>query len=238
MQLDPIIKRKLRQDLLRGLGEPFTGNPLKFWSWKNQISVRLGEAECGSFDSLLIMKANTVGPPNDLVSGLIDSGSHDPSGTLLKVWQELERRFGSSVLVAQSLLNKIDNIPHVKGNNNVIQLEDILAVCQGVLSNMAHCHELRVFDLQSGMKMIWQKLPDDFIVRWRKRWHNKITVSNFPPNFADFVEYFEGYISELSTPGFLSQPPSRERMIRTTVTRETERCLYHEAEGHLSLIHI
>ena len=56
-RLDPVTRQQLKQDLLRGLGDPFDGTPTAFWPWQQQISTRLLESECSALDSLHILQA-------------------------------------------------------------------------------------------------------------------------------------------------------------------------------------
>ena len=233
--LDPVSRRQLKQDLLRGLEDPFDGSPELFWSWQQQIGRRLLEAEVGSLDSLHILKANTKCRPKQVISRRIAAGSHNPKETLSQVWKDLRKRFGASSSVAESLMSQLNDLPPIKHNNQTQQLEDMLDMCRIILSNMGNCSELNFFNLHRGMKTIWSKLPAGFETKWRKSSNRYEDKRGSAPNFKYFIAQLEEYVSDVSTPAspMLNQrSKSPGRQIRCLRTEVEMRCVYHEVKGH------
>ena len=89
-RLDSTSRRQLKQDLIRGIGDPFDGSPEHFWAWQQQMSNKLMEAECSALDSTYILKANSVGRPKKLVTDYLAAGSASPTQTLADMWSALK----------------------------------------------------------------------------------------------------------------------------------------------------
>ena len=68
---------QLRQELLRGFGEPFNGRIELFWSWRETITSRIKEIEASPSDELEILKANTRGEPNEIIQDFAIAGTFD-----------------------------------------------------------------------------------------------------------------------------------------------------------------
>jgi hypothetical protein len=237
--LDPISRQQLRQELLRGLGESFSGDPQRFWCWHQQISTRLLEAEAGSLDSMYILQANTSGRPKKVIDEALAAGIGSPRENLASVWKTLRRRFGANELVAESLLSKLEALPPARGASQVSQMEDILGICKHILFNMGHCHELQFMELQRGKKLVWEKFPQSFVSKWQREcFLHEEKTSSMPP-FASLVSFIESFIKQLSVPGFCDQAqissrikPCKALLSQAHPPQSEVRCLYHDSAGH------
>ena len=83
--LDTFSRIKLRQELLRGLGDPFDGQIELFWSWRESITSRAIEIGASPSDELQILKANTRGRPHDIIQDFAIAGIISPSSTVSEV---------------------------------------------------------------------------------------------------------------------------------------------------------
>jgi hypothetical protein len=237
-RLDPISRRQLRQDLLKGMDEPFSGVAEYFWCWYHQLERRLHECEAGALDSIHILKANTEGRPNKIVTTHLLAGASRPKDTLHRLLDELKTRFGSNSLVSGALLDKVSAFPQLKSNQTE-RMEDLLDLCMVIQANMDFCGELSLFNLQKGMKIVYSRLPDAYQMQWRKQLFYLEEKQKRSPIFQDFITHFESYIKEMRIPGFFedSMRPAQSKNNRQFKTLHTEvksRCAFHKASGHLT----
>ena len=77
-ELDPVSRHHLKQDLLKGMDDKFSGDPKHYWPWNQQISRRMIEAKVGPMDSMYILRANTTGRPQQIIQDHIAAMSHNP----------------------------------------------------------------------------------------------------------------------------------------------------------------
>ena len=245
--LDPFSKQQLKQSLLKGLGEPFNGEPERYWSWSREMRFRLLEAGVGPLDSLYILQSNSSGRPKKIVSQYISIGSHNPSVTLNNVWNELKKRFGSNVLVSNSLLSRLSQFKPIKSPSHITEMEDLKDLLQLIIANMEMCSELKILNLQRGMKSVWEKFPEQFQRVWRTKSTQFTRRTNEDPNLDFFVKVINEYIDECSNPNFLPTQSARnegpKRYSSTTLQTSTEdkknvekngtsSCVYHNKSGH------
>ena len=170
--LDPVSRRHLKQELLRGSGEPFAGNSEQFWEWKAQILRRMAEAQTGPLDSMYVLQANTSGGPKKLISDKIAAFCRNPKTGLSITWKTLEQRYGNDIIVAQSLLSKLDNFPKIKNMSQVNDINSFYDLCTILQVNLLYCKELSVLNLNQGMSKVWQKMPDNFQHQWQNQFAN------------------------------------------------------------------
>ena len=251
----------MRYDLLRGIGDPFDGTPEHFWSWRNQLSIHLAEADCGPLDTLYVMLHNTSGQPKDLVQNLINTNATDPAVTLQIAWYDLERRFGSETAIARRLLNKLDAFPKIKSPSQTVQMEGLLSLCRSIMGSMQNCSELGVLNYRSGLQRIWEKMPETFINRWRREFIRSVRNNGRTPDLTDLFQSISDFVEEHTDPNFFcgaSYVGSSPRALQTNAVadgsprlrvesldrgqasprRESTRgtsstCLYHQLPGHL-----
>ena len=259
--INPLLRRQVRYDLLRGIGDPFDGTPEHFWSWRNQLSIHLAEADCGPLDTLYVMLHNTSGLPKDLVQNLINTNATDPAVTLQIAWYDLERRFGSETAIARRLLNKLDAFPKIKSPSQTVQMEGLLSLCRSIMGSMQNCSELGVLNYRSGLQRIWEKMPETFINRWRREFIRSVRNNRRTPDLTDLFQSISDFVEEHTDPNFFSGASyvgSSPRALQTNAVadgsprlqvdsldqgqasprRESTRgtsstCLYHQLPGHL-----
>ena len=170
MYVDGVVRSHVRSDLYRGMMEPFDGSPERFWSWKTQLQSHLREASCSAIDTVHIMLKNTTGKPKAIVQDYSDNCCDNPESTLDEVWRELEKRFGSNLLVSRSLLDKLHSFSGVDDPHDIDQMEKLLAICRSARSRMGTCKKLRVLNYQSELRQIWEKMPAQFQQKWQTKY--------------------------------------------------------------------
>lgn len=240
-RMDPHIRYTIKQDLLRGGSVKFDGDPQHFLTWKQNLSRRIRECEPDSLDSIHILLANTAGRPHTMVQHFYSAGISDPDTALRDIWRNLESRFASNRRIADNLIGKINSTVPIKNAKDFHKLEDFLDTCKIIHSNMSHCPELNIFNYTSGMKQVWQKLPEVFQSKWHARYYTHEVHVGFPPDFGLFIEFFEGYLKQTSHPAFASSSyPPANRQVRTLAVMNEVRegndsgkhCFHHNVNNH------
>ena len=104
---------------------------------------------------------------------------------------------------------------------------------------MTSCPELAIFNLQHGMRLIWEKLPDNFQTKWRSRYLRHEYETGSPPDFALLIEFLERFVKEVSHPSFVNvnkTPLYRSVRALVTVNESPEKailnCKYHDSDTH------
>ena len=238
--LDPTSRRQLKQEILRGSGEPFGGNPEHFWEWRNQLERRIAEAQLGPLDTLYVLQANTIGEPKRLVTGNIAAFCRNPQAGLSTTWKTLQQRYGNDIMVAQSLLKKLRDFPLIKNASQINEINRFYDLCTILQANLAHCNELGVLNLSQGMRSIWQKMPDNFQNQWQNRYASHLRRFGSSPDFHALVSFLEEYVEKVNIPAFhadVLSPAARPnntgvRQTRTLFTSSDTTCIYHNKPGH------
>ena len=227
----------LKLQLMNGLGDPFDGSPHLFWCWHHLINMRLLEVNASALDSLFIIKANTTGRPNGLVSDFLVAGVVNPARALEQVWDIFRKRYGSNMLVSKHLKDKILTIQKVEfplSPQKIHIMEDLLSLCRVILANMDRCPDLKYFDLQDGQRDIWSKMPEKFLNKWRREVNISQNEHDSLPSFEQLVSSVSSFIDEHSNPCFLSTETKISKTLHTEIKRKGNRqsCAYHNMSGH------
>ena len=113
--------------------------------------------------------------------------------------------------VSSSLVKKVKEFPLVKGSNQNKQLRDLLHLCRLIDSYMSVCNELRIFNLASGLRDIWSKLPDHLQNKWRT-YGNEYEDRHFGlnPSLSIFIIFLEIQVKEICNPNYEKVGNSRD----------------------------
>ena len=260
--IDPYLRRQLKLELLRGIGEPFDGAPEYFWAWKSRLESQLSEAQTSALETLNVLLSNTVGRPNKMMKDLL-TNCYNPIETLSRAWDDLERRFGTSRRVSDCLNSKLERFPKIEDAGKTQEMEDLLSLCRALTSAMSSCPDLEVLNCRKGLKSVWIKMPEKFIIKWQGISGKIERNQQRSPTLEDLIREISYFIEENSDPLFtevLSKPYSKNH--RTLATEHkpiaeskpieykggvnskgaaaedskedvgNEFCIYHKFKGH------
>ena len=203
-----------------------------------------------SIDTVHIMLKNTTGKPKAILQEYSDNCCDDPESTLDEVWRELEKRFGSNLLVSRSLLDKLHSFSGVDDPQDIDRMEKLLAICRSARSRMGTCKELRVLNYQSELRQIWEKMPAQFQQKWQTKYMRIERETGQSPNLDHLFGAMSEYIDANSHPDFLKKTtkPRSVKVLRTgasphgppetgltDVSRPTDPgkyCIFHNVSGH------
>ena len=181
----------VQQDILKTSIDPFDGEPSYFWPWKNQMEHFLDTFNLSPALSLQSMLKYTTGNPKEMIKQRIETVEKPTNKLLELVWKDLTRRYGALDKVASGLQTKLQHFPVLpKGSGLADQLYSLVNICRRVQFNMKKCHELKIFNYSSGIKVILEKLPEFIVHEWGRlgRKYEKKYKKSHPP-FKFFVDY-------------------------------------------------
>jgi len=227
-----------KRELFKPTLPPFTGEPHRFHAWLNLIMNELSGIDLNPIDQIKVLMANTSGDPLKLIEGLFYAGASHPERALEKIWSSLHRQFGSDIQVSSSLLRKVKEFPAIKYMSQGKDVRELLNICELIDSYKDECNELKIFDLSSGLREIWTKLPDPIINRWRS-FGNQYEKDNFgaSPSLTVFIDFLEDQANEICNPNYEkswsvegTRPKLNLKTFQTNVEPTTEESVIPESE--------
>ena len=198
--LDTFSRIQLRQELLRGHGEPFDGRIELFWSLRETIKSRIIEIDASPSDELQILKANTRCRLNEIIQEFAIAGIVSPHSTVGRVWAGFEQRYGSDVVTCNDLFGKLESFRKIKNPHRIREIENLRRIRWHFSAYSTRFITLKSMDYPHCQKLIWEKMPEDFISRWRKRASNKVLPLSY------LLHELEVFLDEYSDPLFASKP--------------------------------
>jgi len=235
--VDAATQHLVKQELFKQSTAPFDGDPRQYNSWYLLLQNRMKDVNLSPLDVITILLANTGGEPNSRIRDYLAAGAADPERTLQKIWSMLLKEYGASVKVCQAIQKNLDGIQNIRPPNVKIKLKDLVHACRIIEANMPTNTELQIFNLSSGQKKVWTKLPDYLQRKWRSRgFKYGLEMSGSVPPFIELVEFMQRSLDELTDPNYELQ---YERENRKTLSTEANNfsptevsCLYHRKPGH------
>ena len=224
VMVDPYVRHQLKQDLRRGIGEPFDGAaPEKYWAWKLQLMEHIDEARCSAREILLILESNTTGDPRDIIRDSLYTFT-DSQESLAKAVTRLDKRYGSDLVITRAINHKLDKFPKIQKTSQTDKMEKLLSLVRYIMASIPACPELTYLNFREGQKKIWKRMPDDFIRRWRRISSRSEQVENRPPTLECLYEQISDYVNENSDPNFHDDlSPARGKRALATSLAPKER---------------
>ena len=96
-------------------------------------------------------------------------------------------------------------------------MEDLLNLCRIIHNNMHVCPDLRSLEFPQGMKIIWEKMPDAFLGRWRKLFTDTQQRTGTHPKFQYPSEFSVGIHRRI----FQSQFPLRSAALDSEIKQSS-----------------
>ena len=155
------------------------------------------------WDALTILHENTTGKPKKLLEQYLVVGAINPAQTLTDAWNALYERFGTGERIAASISHMLEVFPPIRNKKDHERLGDLLDLCRVVAVNIPFAVELQLYDIPSGIRQLWSKLPDCLQDNWMAVSHaHKEHHFGAPPKLTDFISYLDKKYSELSDPAY------------------------------------
>ena len=117
-------------------------------------------------------------------------------------------------------------------------MEDLLSLCKVMQANMGMCPDLRILELQQGMRDVWEKMPEAFITRWRIVFTSHENKTGSCPSLNIFMNTLSSFVLECSNPNFITENAPSSSFPRNTRALKTVTeafCIFHNLPGHAIL---
>ena len=203
---DPASLHLIKQQLFNKVSQPFAGDPQEFDSWMLALNNRSAGIPLSPFDKLQVLEANTTGEPQKIVKKYMILCARDPSTGLSRCLCALKKKFGSNILVANSLNARLESFQQIKSAHHSKRLTELLDLCEHIELSMPSCNELSIYNTSLGIRKIWLKLPESLQNSWRSVCDN-YRMHNFDshPSFGVFVEFLTQKTREYDDPSYQYQ---------------------------------
>ena len=220
---------------MRGMGDPFDGAAERFWAWKTQMDLLLAEAQCDPLESLYILSYNTTGRPKTMLQDFL-SNCNDPVRTLRLAWQDLEKRFGSSIRVSNRLREKLQDLDRIQDPSDILPMEELLSICRSIMCGMESCRDLQYYNFRNGLEEIWSKMPNSFIDRWKRESVKFERRTGVTPEIKYLFQCMSDFIDENSDPTFrkdtASRYPKKHKVLSTNTETPTQQPKAQTSQVH------
>ncbi|XP_063749732.1 uncharacterized protein LOC134871071 [Eleginops maclovinus] len=179
-----------RRDLLTTGFKVFDNKPETYLSWKSMF--------CNGIEGLNLKASEEL----NLLTKWLDGESlqhalriravhvNNPETGLWRLWQRLDKNYGSSEAIEASLFKRLESFPRIfyKDNHLLQELADLLLELQAA-KNEGYLPGLSFLDTSRGINPIVEKLPNNLQEAWIKQGsrYKKEHNALFPP-FSYFVE--------------------------------------------------
>lgn len=196
-----------RRDLLTAGFKVFDNRPESYLSWKSMF--------CNATDGLSLKASEELDLLTKWLSG--ESLQHalriravhvnNPEDGLGRLWQRLDRNYGSAEVIEASLFKRLEMFPKIshKDSNLLQELADLLLELQ-YAKDESYLPGLSFLDTSRGINPIVEKLPYSLQEAWVKRGskYKKDYDVVYPP-FSYFVQFVNDHAEMKTDPSFMLQ---------------------------------
>ena len=91
----------------------------------------------------------------------------DPVALLRDLWEELERRFGSTAVISNTLLERLRNSATFNEHDNE-SLQQFADLCADIGSQVTYLPGLACLNYPSAIQPVTEKLPQFIRPKWKK----------------------------------------------------------------------
>ena len=250
-----IVAGLARQNLPKCYPDTYSGDATLFHPWKKAFKAMIRDADVSAEQEINYLRSFTSGEVQRVVDNFRKRLLHDPVALLQDLWKELERRFGSTAVITNALLERLREASAF-GNHDNAKLQEFADLCADVNSQLANLPGLACLNYPNAIWPIAERLPAPL----RAKWEKEVTTyaeknQDAYPGFANFAQLIDKQsrtknhpnIIAGSTPTPTATPRRRERPVTrralatNTRTAETKPeaplkeklwCRFHERDGH------
>ena len=255
-----IVASLARQNLPKCHPDVFGGDATLFHPWKRSFQAMIQDANLSPSQEIAYLRNYTKGKAQDLIDNFRKRQKDDPAATLRELWNELERRFGNTAILTNSLLEKLRESAKFSAREKV-KLQVFADTCADVDNQMASLTGLSCLNYPNAIKPIVENLPSFLKFKWEKQVVEYAEENNdLYPTFHQFSVMIQKQARLKNHPNVVAfehqnpnnprpKDPKREgpkdnRVYKTraegsnedkegNVDNKKERyCLFHERKGH------
>ncbi|XP_038069094.1 uncharacterized protein LOC119738319 [Patiria miniata] len=163
----------------------FSGDPLKFPSWKSSFETLIERRGIPPSERLHYLKKYLAGSAKDVVEGFFLLSEDD---AYLKAKELLQQRFGDPFIVASAFRDKLDSWTKINSRDGtgLRRFADFLRQCEAAMQTI---QSLKILNDERENRKLLTKIPEWLVARWsRKAAESKEIKKRFPP-FSEFVSF-------------------------------------------------
>ena len=215
-QLDPFLaltKHLMKKELISTGLLKFDDNPANFRAWKASFKVATEDLELTAAQELnLVMK--WLGEKSLKIAAPLRAIYVDnPHVGLYKVWETLEKKYGTAEVIEDNLMTKLDEFPrfNVKDREKLQQLSYLLLEVQAAKDTGMY-KGLAALDSAKGLRQWVEKLPYPLQERWMRvgTGYKRKNSAIFPP-FEVFVDFINTEADMRNDVSFVASPQNVEK---------------------------
>ena len=223
------LREQLRADLVRGNNRYLTFDgtkPEEFWGWHDQLQSKLSAAGFDDYpaDAIYVLISHTDKRPKNLITAYVNGGIDSPSQILAEIWENLVRKYGSSDIVASSIIKKLERFKSISNDEDddaIESMEDLYGLCLHIRRLIARCPSLQHYTSPEGMRIIWGKMPTGFIKQWQLFYTRQIE-NGLNISFNCLIDRINRYIQMQSNPMFRKESVRKSKILHTQVEEDIE----------------
>ncbi|XP_073763460.1 uncharacterized protein [Danio rerio] len=220
-----------RRDLLTAGLTVFDNKPETYLAWKSMFHNATEDLDLKCSEELDLIIKWLSGESLQHALRVRAVHINDPVTGLQRLWQRLDRNYGSSEVIEASLFKRLESFPRVspKDNHLLQELADLLLEIEAA-KNEGYLPGLSFLDTSRGINPIVEKLPHSMQEAWVNQGskYKKEHDVHYPP-FTFLVQFVNGYAEMKMDPSFSLQncysapmkaerPPVRQPRFRAPVT--------------------
>ncbi|KAK3743580.1 hypothetical protein QZH41_001384 [Actinostola sp. cb2023] len=246
-----IVSGLARQNLPKCHPDTFIGDATLFHPWKKAFKAMIRDTEVSPEQEVNYLRKFTSGDVQRVVDNFRKRQQSDPASLLQSLWLELERRFGSSAVITNALLERLHESAAFS-ESDTVKLQEFADVCADVDSQVAYLPGLACLNFPNAIRPIVEKLPISLRSKWEKeivRYAEK--NDDAYPDFHSFTRTIQSQAKLRNHPNIIAgsktanrprDKPDHRRALVTTTTRpeepradtsaEGKYCPFHERDGH------
>lgn len=230
--ISDITRFLARRELLSGGLTRFSDKPGDYWAWKSTFENAINGLQLTASEELDLLSKWLGSESSQHAKRIRAVHINDPSHGLSKVWERLERCYGSPEAIEKALVDRLDCFPKVTNKDPLLlrDLGDLLLEIDSAKKE-GYVPGLSYLDTARGIHPIVDKLPYPLQEKWMvqaSRYKQEHLVS-FPP-FSEFAALINREADMRNDPSFRPSVPTT-----ITTSRATKYMGKHERKEPISV---
>ncbi|KAL4008122.1 hypothetical protein ACER0C_001974 [Sarotherodon galilaeus] len=203
-----------RRDLLTSGLTVFDNKPETYLAWRSMFHNATEDLNLKCSEELDLLTKWLSGESLQHALRIRAVHVNNPETGFQRLWQRLDRIYGSSEVIEASLFRRLESFPRVTPRDNHLlqELADLLLELEAA-KNEGYLPGLRFLDTPRGINPIVEKLPHTLQESWIKQGskYEKEHRAHYPP-FSYFVQFVNSNAEMKTDPSFILQNYSTGHM--------------------------
>ena len=165
----------------------FTGDPLKYPSWKGAFEGLIEKGGVSPVEKLHYLKKYVGGAARQAIDGYFFLTTEDAFN---QAKQLLERRYGDPFVIGNAFRDKLDSWPRIppRDGKALRDLADFMKQCEAAMETV---NSLNVLNDEREHRKVLSKLPDWLVSGWARKAADKKEQQGRYPSFSELSKYID-----------------------------------------------